>query len=162
MKFKITKVFSVLLKLLTLIAVLGIIIISIAMFCFSFYKIFDLGRMFFLGDLDTGKVIVKSLKAIDSVLLGVIFFIIALGLYELFIEPIEGLPEWFSMKDLDQLKAKMIKVIIVVVAVSFTGRIVTWDGNTNLLGYGIGIGAVIFALSYFLNVKFQKDDKDSK
>lgn len=157
MKLKITKVFSVLLKIMTLIAVLGIIMLSIAIFCFSFYQIFDLGSMFFIGDLDTGKVIVKSLKAIDSVLLGVIFFIIALGLYELFIEPIEGLPEWFSMKDIDQLKAKLIKVIIVVIGVSFAGRIVTWDGQTNLLGYGIGMGAVIFALSYFLSVKSSKE-----
>ena len=105
-----------------------------------------------------GEVILKSLKAIDSVLVGVIFFIIGLGLFELFIQPIDNLPEWFHMKDIDQLKAKLIKVIVVVMGVSFTGRIVTWDGSTDLLGYGIGLGAVMFALSYFLSVKMQKEN----
>ncbi|NND07964.1 MAG: YqhA family protein, partial [Saprospiraceae bacterium] len=71
-----------------------------------------------------------------------------------------NLPEWFRMKDIDQLKSMLIKVTIVVMGVSFTGRIVTWDGSTDLLGYGIGLGVVILALSYFLNVKIKEKKSD--
>ncbi|MEL6721107.1 MAG: YqhA family protein, partial [Bacteroidota bacterium] len=106
-----------------------------------------------------GEIILKALKAIDLVLLGVIFFIIGAGLFELFIKPIDNLPDWFQMKNIDQLKAMLIKVIIVVMGVSFTGKIVTWDGETDLLGYGIGLGIVVFALSYFLKIKIAEEEK---
>ena len=153
------KLFSILLKLLTLIAVTGIIILSMIIYALFFYQIFSLGQLFLDGSLKTEAVILKALKAIDVVLLGVIFFIIGLGLYELFIRPIDHLPEWFEIKNIDHLKAMLIKVIIVVMGVSFTGRIITWDGYTDLLGYGIGTGVVILALSYFLKIKFKGDEK---
>jgi hypothetical protein len=56
----------------------------------------------------------------------------------------------------------LIKVIVLVMGVSFTGRIVTWDGETDLLGYGIGIGVVTLALSYFLKVKSGKEEEEEK
>ena len=151
---------GILLKLLTFLAVLGVIGLAIGIYFYAFSEIVKVIKTIIFGNPAEGEVILKSLKAIDSVLLGVIFFIIGLGLFELFIRPIDNLPEWFHMKDIDQLKAKLIKVTIVVMGVSFTGRIVTWDGSSDLLGYGIGLGVVILALSYFLNVKIK--EKESK
>ena len=65
------------------------------------------------------------------------------------------------MQYIDQLKAMLIKLIVVVMGVSFTGRIVTWDGSTNLLGYGAALAAVVLALSYFLNVKIKEEKADT-
>jgi uncharacterized membrane protein YqhA len=79
-----------------------------------------------------------------------------IGLFELFVGAIDNLPGWLVIKDIDELKSMLIKVVIVVMAVSFTGKIVTWDGETDLLGYGLGLGVVIFALSFFLKVKGSK------
>ena len=41
--------------------------------------------------------------------------------------------------------------------VSFMGRVVTWDGEKSLLDYGLAIGAVVAALSFFLSVKSEAD-----
>ena len=150
-------IFGSLLKFLTFLGVLGLILLATGIFFFSFYEIVKVIETIIFKEPAEGEIIIKSLKAIDSVLLGVMFFIIGLGLFELFISPIDNLPDWFHMKDIDQLKAMLIKVIVVVMGVSFTGRIVTWDGTTNLLGYGLGIGAVVLALTYFLNVKMKKE-----
>jgi uncharacterized membrane protein YqhA len=144
-----------LLKIISFIAAIGVILMAIGVYIYSFYSIIKVLGYIVLESPEEGEVIILSLKAIDAVLMGVIFFIIGLGLFELFIKPIENLPPWFQMKNIDQLKAMLIKVIVVVMAVSFAGRIVTWDGETDLLGYGIGMGVVILALSYFLNVKMQ-------
>lgn len=133
---------------------------AIGVYLYSFYEIIGVIKTIFFEKPEEGEVILKALKAIDAVLLGVIFFIIGLGLFELFIHPIDNLPEWFQMKNIDQLKAMLVKVIVVVIGVSFTGRIVTWDGSTDLLGYGVGLGVVIFALSYFLKIKLKEEKED--
>jgi uncharacterized membrane protein YqhA len=146
-----------LLKIFTFIAVIGVIVLAIGVFFYSLYEVLIVIQTIIFEKPEEGEVILKSLKAIDAVLLGVIFFIIGLGLFELFISPIDNLPEWFHMKDIDQLKSMLIKVVVVVIGVSFTGKIVTWDGSSDLLGYGVGLGAVVFALSYFLNVKMKKE-----
>ncbi|MEL7338935.1 MAG: YqhA family protein [Bacteroidota bacterium] len=148
-----------LLKIFTGIAVIGILILSIGVYLYSFFDIIKVINMILFEEPENGEVILKALKAIDSVLLGVMFFIIGLGLFELFIQPISNLPEWFKMKDIDTLKAMLVKVVVVVMGVSFTGRIVTWDGETDLLGYGLGLGAVVLALSYFLKVKMAEKAK---
>lgn len=145
-----------LLKFFTFLAVLGVLALAVGVYFHAFYEIVKVIKMIVLGTAEEGAIILSALKAIDAVLIGVIFFIIGLGLFELFIQPIDNLPDWFHMKDIDQLKAMLIKVTILVMSVSFTGRIVTWDGATDLLGYGIGLGIVILALSYFLNVKIKE------
>ncbi|MEN0048378.1 MAG: YqhA family protein [Bacteroidota bacterium] len=156
---KAQNIFGILLKVVSFLAVLGVTALSIGIFVYSFYEIFKVIEAIGSEYSKEGEVILKALKAIDLVLLGVIFFIIGTGLFELFIKPIDNLPDWFHMENIDQLKAMLIKVIIVVMGVSFTGRIVTWDGETDLLGYGIGLGIVILALSYFLKIKIVEEDK---
>lgn len=155
-------ILGILLKFFTFIAVVGVIILAVGVFFYSFYEVVKVIQTILFEKPEEGEVILKSLKAIDAVLLGVIFFIIGLGLFELFISPIDNLPEWFHMKDIDELKAMLIKVVVVVIGVSFTGRIVTWDGTTNLLGYGVGLGAVVLALSYFLSVKMKEEKVDKE
>ena len=75
------------------------------------------------------RVIYKAMGIVDLVLLSFSIFIASIGIYELFVKPIENLPEWIQVKDLDSLKAMLIKVIIVVMGISFMGNVVTWDGK---------------------------------
>lgn len=111
--------------------------------------------------IQTGEVTRKIAKAlalefieiIDLFLLGTVFYIVAIGLYELFISTDVKLPEWLTINNLDDLKNKLIAVVIVVLGVLFLGQVVSWDGQTDLLGYGAAIALVIAALSYFLSQK---------
>lgn len=95
----------------------------------------------------------EFIEIIDLFLLGTVFYIIAIGLYELFISTNVKLPAWLSIKTLDDLKNKLIAVVIVVLGVLFLGQVVGWDGETDLMGYGIAIALVIAALTYFLSQK---------
>ncbi len=110
-----------------------------------------------------GKIISTVLKGLDLIFLGVVIQILGIGLYELFVKTIEQLPAWLIIKDFDQLKLLLVKASIMVIAISFVGKAVTWKGDTNIMYYGVGIGAVIAALSFFMSVKILKDgdhDKD--
>lgn len=153
---KFSNFFGLLLKGLALVAVIGILVLSIGVFGYSVYEIIKVLKVIIAQSASGEEIILKALKSIDLVLLGVVFFVMGVGLFELFIGSIDNLPDWLIIKDIDELKSMLIKVVIVVMGVSFTGRIVTWDTQTDILGYGIGLGAVIFALSYFLKVKGEK------
>ena len=76
--------------------------------------------------------------------------IIALGLYALFVDDTLPLPHWLEIHDLDDLKAKLLSVVVVVLAVLFLGEVVKWDGRRELLGLGVAIAAVIAGLTFFL------------
>jgi uncharacterized membrane protein YqhA len=60
------------------------------------------------------------------------------------------LPRWLLVHDVGDLERKLIGLVITVLSVVFLGQIVTWDGQRDLLGFGVGIGAVIAALTFFL------------
>lgn len=148
------------LKGISFLSAIWIVLLGFGVFIYSVYKIYLVLDMIINDDAAKDTiVIVKALKAIDLVLLSVIFLIMGASLYELFFQPIENLPKWLAIKNIDELKSMLLKVIIVIMGVSFAGRVITWDSQTNLLGYGVGLGAVILALSYFLKVK-GKGEKD--
>lgn len=99
------------------------------------------------------KLTLEFIEIVDLFLLGTVFAIIAVGLYELFISQDVTLPDWLVIKTLDDLKNKLIAVVIVVLAVLFLGQVIGWDGEKDLLGYGAAIALVIAALTYFLSTK---------
>jgi uncharacterized membrane protein YqhA len=96
---------------------------------------------------------VTFIEIADLFLLGVVLYIIALGLYELFIDDSVPVPAWLEIHTLDDLKSKLISVVIVVMGVLFLKQVVSWDGERNLLTFGGGIALVIAALTYFISYK---------
>jgi uncharacterized membrane protein YqhA len=86
-----------------------------------------------------------------------VFYIIALGLYELFVDDRVELPQWLIIRNIDDLKNKLAGVVVVVMAVLFPGQVVSWDGQRDLLGYGVAIAFVIAALTYFVGLKGSKE-----
>jgi uncharacterized membrane protein YqhA len=109
------------------------------------------------------SIAVTFIEIADLLLLGVVLYIIALGLYELFIDDSIPVPEWLQIHTLDDLKAKLISVVIVVLGVLFLKQVVAWDGQRNLLTFGGGIALIIAALTYFLSYKSgKKNDSPNK
>ena len=90
------------------------------------------------------------IEIVDLFLLGTVFLIIGLGLYELFISDDLKLPNWLVIRTLDDLKHKLVGVVIVVLAVLFLGQVMTWDGEREILSYGGAVAMVIAALTWFL------------
>ncbi len=101
----------------------------------------------------------EFIEIIDLFLLGTVFYIVAIGLYELFISTNIKVPAWLSITTLDDLKNKLIAVVIVVLGVLFLGQVVSWDGERDLLGYGVANALVIVALTYFLSQKTSAKSK---
>ena len=100
------------------------------------------------------------IEIVDLFLLGTVLLMIALGPYELFIDSELKLPDWLHIRTFDDLKNKLVGVVLVVLAVIFLGHVVAWDGSKDLLGFGLAVAAVIAALTWFLmSSKGAKDGK---
>jgi len=96
-------------------------------------------------------VAVSSVELIDLFLLSTILYIVSLGLYKLFIDPKLPLPDWLEIGDLNDLKERILGVIIVLLAISFLGYVVEWEfGDYSIVALGIAIGLVLFAIGYSL------------
>jgi len=93
----------------------------------------------------------EFIEIVDLFLLGTVLLMISLGFYELFIGSDLKLPEWLQIRTFDDLKLKLVGVVIVVLAVLFLGHVVAWNGERDLLRLGAAIALVIAALTYFLS-----------
>jgi uncharacterized membrane protein YqhA len=102
---------------------------------------------------------IAFIEIVDVFLLATVLYIIGVGLYELFIGPLD-LPDWLEINDLDDLKVKLIGVLVTVLGVLFLGRVVRWDGTQSILPLGIAIALMIGAMTFFL--AFQKKKGNGK
>jgi len=92
----------------------------------------------------------------DLFLVGATLMIAGFGFYELFIGRIDAggpgmrLPGWLRMHDLNDLKARVISMIILVAAVTFVDVAVEAKDGLDTLYLGVGVAVVIAALTAFL------------
>lgn len=94
------------------------------------------------------KLSVEFIELTDVFLLGTVLYIVALGLYELFVDSELPVPDWLRVSDLDDLKEKLVGVIIVLLGVTFLGEVAKERKIGRDIFYeGIGIAVVIFALN---------------
>jgi uncharacterized membrane protein YqhA len=102
------------------------------------------------GGLSQNEMIGKLIKQADYALLATVLYVLALGLYSLFVDDRVPMPSWLRIHDLGQLKELLAGVVVVAIAVIFLGQALTWDGTSDLLAPGLASAAVIAALALFL------------
>lgn len=102
-----------------------------------------------LNDLGLKETIVEVLTAVDAILLGTVLLVIGYGLYELFIDADIAVPQWLRVRDLDDLKSKLIGVVVAILAVVFVGVFVDSNRSDDVISYGVGAGALVVGLAIF-------------
>lgn len=147
-------------RFLIIIAVVAILVAATTLLGYGAVETVEIVRSLFDSEMAAPKgakgLILAFIELTDLFLLATVLYVIGIGLYELFVDDRVALPHWLEIHDLDDLKQKLIGVVIVVMGVVFLGQVVTWDGERQLLGYGAGIALVIAALTYFLSQKTKK------
>jgi uncharacterized membrane protein YqhA len=102
-----------------------------------------------LGGYSLKDTIVDVLTAIDAILLGTVLLVIGYGLYELFIDTQIKVPLWLRIRNLDELKSKLIGVVVAIIAVVFVGVFVDTNRASDIMSYGLGAGALVAGLALF-------------
>ena len=95
------------------------------------------------------ETIVEVLTAVDAILLGTVLLVIGYGLYELFIDTEIEVPLWLRVEGLDDLKSKLIGVVVAILAVVFVGVFVDSNRSDDVISYGVGAGALVVGLAIF-------------
>ena len=106
--------------------------------------------------------IVEVLTAVDAILLGTVLLVIGYGLYELFIDAELDVPMWLRVDDLDDLKSKLIGVVVAIIAVVFVGVFVDSNRKSDVLSYGVGAGALVAGLAIFAYATRKSGSKSVK
>ncbi|MFN7119528.1 MAG: YqhA family protein [Saprospiraceae bacterium] len=137
-------------RYLVVLPVLGLFSSGVTLMVYGLVKVYGLSVALFQPNAKAKELVVAFVEATDIFLLSVAMYIIALGLYELFIDNTLELPEWLAIKDFDSLKSKLLNIIVIILGVSFLGTVTTWAGDWQILGLGVGVCAVMVAITLFL------------
>ena len=143
-------------RFLIIISVLGTLIGSIIVLGYSAATVIGvLISIIFQHQFSTNEVKIvaaSSVELIDLFLLSTILYIVSLGLYKLFIDGTLPLPSWLVITDLNDLKERILGVIMVLLAITFLGYLVEWHfGDYSIAAVGVAVALVLFAVGYSLS-----------
>ena len=141
-------------RYLVLAAVVGAILGAAALFIYGLVDVVVvIARTIASGEISTlgaKQLMLYFIEVFDLFLLGTVMLIMGLSLYELFIDSDLKLPARLEIRTFEDLKTNLVTVVIAVMAVTFLGQIVSWNGQTDVLGLGVAVALVIAALNVYL------------
>jgi uncharacterized membrane protein YqhA len=149
-------------RLLVLLAVVGSFIASATLMVYGVMRsvgiIVDLmghvGDDLVTSERHGKELIAHAISIVDMFLMGTVLFIVAAGMYQLFIDPRTSLPGWLRISSLDDLKSLLTGVIIVALLVTFLGSAVEWtnESSPNIIALGLSVAAVVIAANMSMRI----------
>lgn len=135
-------------RMIIMLGIVGTFISALALFLFGMagvlYAVFDaITASSPLVQDNLKQLSINLIQTIDIFLLATVLYIIALGLYELFIDDALDLPKWLVVHTLDDLKARLLGVVAVILPVTFLGFLVDWKSGQDILWVGLAIALVM-------------------
>lgn len=113
----------------------------------------------------TKNAVSHLVSAVDDYLIGTVFLIFGIGLYELFISKIdiaendESSSKVLIIHDLDALKEKIAKVVIMVLIVTFFKYAINFHYTEMINLLYLSIGILLIAVSIYLTHKAPHNNK---
>ena len=144
-------------RYIVLLAVISVLLVAVALFLIGVVQagtgIWAAFQSVAGGDLASGglkatTLTISFLEIVGTMLKAVVFYIIGVGLYSLFIAPL-NLTVSLGVETLNDLEDKIISVVIVILAVTFLEHFVRWDKPLETLEFGAAMAVVVTALVFF-------------
>jgi uncharacterized membrane protein YqhA len=140
---------------LALLPVAFLLVAALAVFVYAVAVLINALSQIIGHPFPVGHHIGSFLLVFDLFLIGSTALISAIGFYELFIGDIrvggrDMLPGWLAIHDLNELKSRVVSMIVLVLAVTFAEEAVDSPNALHLLEFGGGITVVIIGLTAFL------------
>ena len=143
-----------------LVAIVATFFIATALLLYALYEVYDAVKLLLTTKTDDKKLTLAAIEAIDTFLLVTVLHIVAIGLYQLYIQDQIPVPKWVKVETIDDLKTTLSGVVILVLAVFFLGRAIVGDASQNLLQMGGGIAVIIVALTLFMFMQHHKKQNE--
>lgn len=123
-----------------------------ALMIYGAVQTYHFGLELFLPDyaLSHDQALLHAIEIVDLFLLATVVQVVSLGLYQLYFNQDLQLPKWLKIETLDDLKSKLVGVVVTVLAVFFLGKAVVWTSGSDIMYLGVGTAVMIAALTFFL------------
>ena len=140
-------------RYVVIIPVLAVVLLSMSLFLLGAYSALQLivrawSGVLMQGETNDTQLVVETLSVIGVMLRAVVFYIIGVGLYSLFIAPL-NLTVALGMESLTDLEGKVISVVVVILAVKFLQQFVQWNQPLETMYYGLTMAGVVASLVLF-------------
>lgn len=148
-------------RYVVLIAVVAVMLVSLTLFLLGALDALRVvvkawSELFTHGEFASTELLIEILRVIDVMLRAVVFYIIGVGLYSLFIAPL-NLTAALGVESLVDLETKVISVVIVILAVVFLEHFVRWEKAGEMLQFAGALAIVVASL-----VAFQWNNRRTK
>lgn len=130
------------------VAVIGLAAMMLATFGWAVAKTVQLTAALITGAWRDDLRIIDLLEVIDTYLLGIVQLIVVIGLYELFIQPLD-VPAWLKPRSLSDLKQSIVDVLVLFIGVKGIERILATDRALDALYVAAAVAVLIASLTIF-------------
>lgn len=96
---------------------------------------------------------VAMIEAVDTILVSTVLYVIAIGIFQLFVDRRMNLPAWLHTEDIGDLERRLAGMVVSVISVIFLTQALEAQGGPDLVYSGLGIAAVIAAIGLFSYVE---------
>lgn len=133
-------------RFLALVPVLGLQVGALAALYVGIEKLVKVIRVAVLHYETNSPTLYVLFESLDSFLVALALIVISVSLYELFVGDL-SVPDWMTVKNLSELKAKFGVVLIPIMAVKFVQKLLQSESALETMYYGIAITLVSVALT---------------
>jgi uncharacterized membrane protein YqhA len=156
-------------RYLVVLAIAGCVLGATALFAYGLFAVVRVVWYTIAADLaafeqtDADVVAVAEHLAVDLIqladvfLLGTVIYLVGLGLHLLFINPKLPAEPWLAIGDLDDLKEMLVRVIVLLIGVTFLGAFVEQADDVEVLELSIASAIIVAAFSLVILVAKQPD-----
>ena len=143
-------------RLVVLLAVFAVLLVALSLFVLG--AVLAITSMWAAwgdmvqGQLDAPVLKVQFLEIVNVMLEAVIFYLIGVGLFSLFIAPL-NLALALGVETLHDLESKVISVVVAMMAVTFLEHFIQWKQPLEVLQFGGALAVTVAALVLFQNLQ---------
>jgi uncharacterized membrane protein YqhA len=136
-------------RLIMLLPIIATMLVALGLFAFGALETWHFLEKLYNG-IEKSAALLLAIEIVDLFLLATVVQVVSLGLYQLYFDQDIRLPAWLKIETLDDLKAKLVGVVITVLAVFFLGKAVVWNTGVDILFLGGAVALVMVASTWFI------------
>ena len=139
-------------RYVVLLAVVAVLLVSLSLFLFGTIlagtSVWSAWRGLLAGHADTSHVTLAFLEIVRVMLEAVVFFLVGVGLYSLFVAPL-NVSLALGVESLHDLEDRIVSLIVAILATTFLEHFIQWRNPAETLQFGGALSAVVIALVLF-------------
>lgn len=150
-------------RLVVLVAVVAVLLAALTLFLIGAIEavesVWGAWTLVLSPSLEPANLTVEFLSVVTTLLKAVVFYLIGVGLYSLFIAPL-NLSISLGVETLTDLESRVVSIVVVILAVTFLERFIRSDSALEVLQFA-GAGALMIAALVFFQ-SYSRREKESQ